>query len=268
MSITSPPHPDDLAQVDRLLEHFEHLEAQLQQVREGLSQSHRLATLGTIATIIAHEYNNILTPMISYAQLALANPDDAALSRKALEKALGGAERAAHISSSLLGFARDEPGQTQADLPQVVQESLACLGREPKRDGITLTLDVPEARVAMNPLELQQVLLNLVLNARKAMRRGGALRITGEVNDGQVELHVADTGPGIPAGIRDRLFEPFVTHNVHDTPEPGEQKGTGLGLCICRDLVTRAGGTIDVTSEPGAGATFHLRLPLAGGESF
>ncbi|MEX0744872.1 MAG: HAMP domain-containing sensor histidine kinase [Phycisphaeraceae bacterium] len=263
-SLTSPPHPDDLAQVDRLLEHFDHLEAQLQQVREGLSQSHRLATLGTIATIIAHEYNNILTPMISYAQLALANPEDAALAQKALEKALGGAERAAHISTSLLGFARDEPGQTQASLPQVVKESLACLGREPKRDGITLTLDVPEVTVAMNPMELQQVLLNLLLNARKAMRRGGSLKIAAKVNDDHVELHVADTGPGIPALIRDRLFEPFVTHEVNGAPEPGDQKGTGLGLCICRDLLTRADGAIDVTSEPGRGATFHLRLPLAG----
>ncbi|MEX2387249.1 MAG: histidine kinase dimerization/phospho-acceptor domain-containing protein, partial [Phycisphaeraceae bacterium] len=155
---TAPPHPDDLAQVDRLLDHFSHLEEQLQQVRDGLTQSHRLATLGTIATIIAHEYNNILTPVISYAQLALANPEDAELARKALEKALGGAERAAHISSSLLGFARDEPLETEAPLRHVVDETLACLGREPKRDGITVTLDLPDVTVAMSPLHLQQVL--------------------------------------------------------------------------------------------------------------
>ncbi|MFA9478466.1 sensor histidine kinase [Phycisphaerales bacterium AB-hyl4] len=261
---TAPPHPDELAQVDRLLAHFDHLEAQLQEVRAGLTESHRLATLGTIATIIAHEYNNILTPMISYAQLALANPDDAALNRKALEKALSGAERAAHISSSLLGFARDEPNQTQANLPTVVDESLACLGRDPKRDGINLTLDIPDVTVAINPLDLQQVLLNLVLNARKAMTRGGALRITGQVNNDHVALDIADTGPGIPDAIRERLFEPFVTHELTDTPAPGSQKGTGLGLCICRDLLTRAGGKINVTSPPGQGATFHLQLPIGG----
>ena len=92
----------DPSDVEQLLEHFERLEAQFEKVREGLMHAHRLTTLGTITSAIAHEYNNILTPVISYAQIALSNQDDQAMLVKALQKALAGAERAAGISSSLL----------------------------------------------------------------------------------------------------------------------------------------------------------------------
>ncbi len=269
-----PPRPDDVARVDRLLDHFNDLEQQFEQVRDGLTRSHRLATLGTIATIIAHEYNNILTPVISYAQLALANPDDHELMHKAIEKALHGADRASRISSSLLGFARDEDEPAVARLPEVVHETLACLGREPRRDGIDLHLELPEINLAISPLNLQQVLLNLILNARKVMRkRGGRLTIRGHsLPDGRTaRVEVVDTGPGIPPDLIDSLFEPFVTHepahHADDQPDPAfdneQHKGTGLGLCICRDLVTKAGGSITVDSTPGQGASFHITLPLA-----
>ncbi|MEX0885329.1 MAG: HAMP domain-containing sensor histidine kinase [Phycisphaeraceae bacterium] len=272
-----PPQPDDLAQVDTLLEHFSELEQQLQQVRDGLARSHRLATLGTIATIIAHEYNNILTPVVSYCQLALANPQDEALMHKAIEKSLHGAERAASISSSLLGFAREQVEEPCASLPEVVRETLSCLGREPRRDGIELKLELPELAVAMTPLNLQQVLLNLVLNARKVMRRrGGVLTIRARtLPDGQrVQIDVADTGPGVPPELLESLFEPFVTHDPAEAADPAtaepdadDHKGTGLGLCICRELITQAGGTITVDSTPGEGATFRMTLPLALAES-
>ncbi|MCE9590007.1 MAG: HAMP domain-containing histidine kinase [Planctomycetes bacterium] len=259
----NPGNPDDLMRVEQLLEHFEKLEVQFQQVRDGLTHSHRLATLGTIASIIAHEYNNILTPIISYAQLALAKPDDRDFMKKALEKSLQGAERAANISSSLLGFAREADQKHAAKLRTVVDESVACLAREPKKDGIQLTLDIPDIQVAMTPLSLQQVLVNLILNARQAMNKGGGrLAITARVDKGLVQIDVADTGPGIPDQIRDRLFEPFVTHRP-STGEAGEKRGTGLGLCICRDLVRQAGGNITCDSEPGKGTTFHITVPKA-----
>ena len=256
---------EGLAKAEAMLEHFERLEEQFEQVRAGLTRSHRLTTLGTIATIIAHEYNNILTPIISYAQLALSKPDDDELMRKAVEIALLGSERAASISSSLLGFSRDtDEKQLVALLPEVVKEAVACLARDPKKNGIELIIDVPEVRAAMSPLNLQQVLLNLLLNANRAMRRGGGqLSITAVEDKERVRIDVADTGPGIPAEIIDRLFEPFVTHRGDHQPGPNEPKGTGLGLCICRDLVRVAKGTISVESEPGQGATFHIQLPKA-----
>ena len=264
---TPKPNPkveqdDSLLQVETVLEHLQSLEGQFQNVRGGLSHSHRLATLGTIASIIAHEYNNILTPMISYAQLSLAKPDDHELMKKAVEKALLGAERAAHISASLLGFAREADQNHAATLRSVIDEAVGCLARDPKKDGIELKVDVPEVLVAISPLNLQQVLLNLFLNARQAMRRtGGALSITARVEGSLVHITVADTGPGIPPEVKDRLFEPFVTHRP-DT-NPGDRKGTGLGLSICRDLIREAGGSISVESKPGKGAAFQITLPKA-----
>ncbi|MFW6060391.1 MAG: sensor histidine kinase [Phycisphaeraceae bacterium] len=277
-----PSRSPDLAEVERLLEQFAELETELQHIRAELTHSHRLATLGTLTSTIAHEYNNILTPVVSYAQLALANPDDPDLMRKAVEKALAGAQRAAQISSSLLGFARDEADAGPAELRAVVDEALACLARPPEKDGIRLHLDVPAVQVNMSALNLQQVLMNLILNARKAMHRtGGELRIHGRVDGDHVKLDVADTGPGIPPAMLHRLFEPFATqpHEMaagntdHDAAAPsntllpegaaaGPEKSTGLGLCICRDLLRQARGEIDVTSTPGHGATFHLTIPL------
>lgn len=263
-STAQPPHPDQLAQVEHLLEHFEQLEHQLQQVREGLTHSHRLATLGTIASIIAHEYNNILTPIISYGQMAMSKPDDHELLQTAVQKAVAGAERAAHISSSLLGFAREADQEHVAPLGDTIRDTIACLGRDPAKDGVQVNIDVPDVQLAMTPLNLQQVLLNLFLNAVKAMRRsGGQLNISARVEGTLVHLDVADTGPGIPAEIRDRLFEPFATHRVSPVDDPMERKGTGLGLCICRDLTRNVGGSISVDSTPGHGATFHLTIPKA-----
>jgi signal transduction histidine kinase len=268
MTLQDQPRAPQVESVEELLTQFNQLEAQLALVRDGLTHSHRLATLGTIAAIIAHEYNNILTPMVSYAQLALAQPDDHALMRKAVEKALAGAERAAHISSSLLGFAREADEQHAAPLRKTIETSVACLAREPKRDGIELTIDVPEVQIAIAPLSLEQVFVNLLLNARQAMKRGGGkIAVTARVEAELVHIDVADTGPGIPPEVGDRLFEPFVTlrHPAGAAGGEGnkESKGTGLGLSICRDLVRRAGGDIACASTPGHGATFHITLPKA-----
>ena len=258
-TLQAPPHPDDVQTVEQLLGHFASLEQQLAEVREALTHSHRLATLGTIASIIAHEYNNILTPIVSYCQLAQAAPDDIDGLRKAVEKSLAGAEKAAQISSSLLGFAREADEAHVTHLPTVAAEAVACMAREPRKDGIELTLDVPDVKLAVRPVDLQQVLLNLLLNARTALKsqRGGKLTITASVEADLVHIHVRDTGPGIPTSIQDRLFEPFVTERQ------GDIKGTGLGLSICRDLVRNAGGSIHFTTAAGQGTTFTLTLPLA-----
>jgi two-component system sensor kinase FixL len=251
--------------VEELLHHLEQLEARLDQVRQGLVRSHRLATLGTLTSIIAHEYNNILTVVISYCQLALARPQDAALAQKALTKALAGAEKAAKISSSILGFASGAEDAAVANLPRTVEEALGCLGRHPSKDGIELVVDVPDVAAAMAPVNLQQVILNLLLNARKVMKgNGGRLSVRAQVRGRRVRVRVSDTGPGIAPEIRDRLFEPFVTQEAGAGEELEERKGTGLGLFICRDLVESVGGAIGVESEAGRGATFWFELPLAG----
>jgi signal transduction histidine kinase len=223
-----------------------------------------------MAAMVAHEFNNLLTPIMSYAQMALqGDPDDTAFMRKALQRSYEGSEKAARICESILGFARTEAGRQTAHVADVVNDVFACLARDPRKDGIDLALDVPaDLRVAIDPVHLTQVLLNLVLNARKALRRqgGGQLTLTARsVDDHTAEIRVADTGPGIPESLLPTLFDPFVRgdHPGDDSADTPEPEGTGLGLVICRDLVERAGGRIDVDSSPGRGTTFTLTLDLA-----
>lgn len=253
---------DHLDHAEVLLSHLESVEQQLRQLQEGLTRSHRLATLGTMATIIAHEFNNILTPMLSYCQMALSSPDDVELMKKAVEKSLRGAQRAAQISSSMLGFAREADGQQACNVAEVVAEVFSCLARPPEKDGIQLTLEIDGSlRVAMTPVNLQQVILNLVLNARAVMRRrGGELSITTHAQDGRIVIDLADTGPGIPEDLLPRIFQPFVTRREAGA-DPN--KGTGLGLTISRDLVQRAGGSLTVHATGPTGTTFRIDLPAA-----
>lgn len=266
-----------LQQVADLLDQLETVQQRLDLMQQHIARSHRLASLGTIAAIIAHEFNNLLTPILSYSQMALAaEPPDAELTRKALTKAQQNAEKAAHIVASMLGFTRNESDDSPAHLATVLDETLNCLARDPAKDRITLRRDVPaDLYLAIPAISLQQVLLNLILNAWQAMRgshdrKGGTLAITARaldaprmdapgMDDRRVQLTIADTGPGIPAAVLPHLFEPFVTHR--QGAETGVQpKGTGLGLTVCRDLIERAGGTITVESTS-RGATFIIVLP-------
>lgn len=262
LAVTSQPDP---ATIQSLLDEFHRLESQLQEVREGLAHSHRLATLGTLAASIAHEFNNILTPVISYTQFALRESADVALMRSALEKAYAGSQHAARICGSLLGFARQSDAQGSASLRRVVQDALACLGREPAKDGIEIEAEVPDVQLAISPLALQQVLVNLFLNARKAMAAaGGRLIIAATVEQDVVHIRICDTGPGIPPAVLGRLFQPFATEPMA-TSTPNPAKGTGLGLWISRDLLRAAGGDIELDPKPRQGAAFVLTIPRAAG---
>ena len=259
------------------------LQRRIDLLQQSLSQQNKLATLGMVTAVIAHEFNNILTPMISYTRCALTDKADEALRQKALTKALGGAERLANISKSLLGFTRGDESTAAPVLP-VIKETLACLARDLSKDGITLSLDVHETlAVAMNAGHLQQVLMNLIVNARSAMlsgRNGGGKRLSikahlaaaAEGRRGKVvQIAVADTGPGIPADVLPRIFDPFFSTKKCDRAagENGTEEesmprgGTGLGLTICQELVRTAGGTIRVESTEGQGTTFTLELPAA-----
>lgn len=249
-------------EADRMLATLAEVQRQLDVLRQGVSQSHRLATLGTMATMIAHEFNNILTPMISYCQMAQQEPDDLELHRKAVDRSLTGALRAAKITTSMLGFAREADEQTDTQLAAAVDEVFNLLARSPEKDGIELTLQIPaDLRIAMSGVKLQQILLNLVLNARQAMRgKRGKLTLSARRQGDRITFDIIDTGPGIPVEIRDRLFEPFVTQR-HISDD--HQKGTGLGLAVCRDLITQGGGSIEVAQTGPEGTTFRLQLPAA-----
>jgi len=241
-------------------------QGQLDLLREQLTESQRLATIGTIAAVIAHEFNNLLTPIVSYSQFALQSAEgekpDMELIKKALTKAFGSATKAGKICTSMLGLARGESTFGKVEVQKLVDEVLLVLARDPQKDGIALRVQVqPGVTVYGDAVQLEQVLLNLLINARQAMLgNGGSLTIkANQMDNGVVRLQVVDTGPGIPEKLLTKIFEPFFT--TKGTTRKGEAKGTGLGLAICRDIVEAHRGKIEVTSAVGKGTTFTLVLP-------
>ena len=236
---------------------------ELDDVREQLTDSQRLAAIGTIAAVIAHEFNNLLTPMVSYSQFALqtaGQPDpDMALIRKALSKSYQASTKAGRICNSMLALARGEATTFgPVSVQSLVDEVLNVLARDPQKDGIALRIQVePGLSIHGDPVQLEQVLLNLLINARQAMLgKGGALTVRASADGTGVKVQVVDTGPGIPAKLLPRIFDPFFTTKVNPAG-----RGTGLGLSICRDIVGHHGGRIDVASTVGKGTTFTLHLP-------
>ncbi len=249
-----------------VLSRLERAEAELDSLRRELDHCHQLATLGTLTAGIAHEINNILTPVLAYAQLARSNPNDTALRAKALDRAIGGVESASRITEAVLGFARTGDEAEQAVVADVINASFACLSRDPVRDGVRLILDVDADRcVRIRPLALQQVLLNLILNALSVLHgKPGELRIeSSEQPDGTTRIRVSDNGPGIPPELAATLFDPFVTTRSAHKPSPTGHGGSGLGLAVCRRLVENSGGTIvlEPATKDRQGASFLISLP-------
>ena len=227
------------------------------------AQLQNLATIGTITYMIAHEINNLLTPLGNYATLALQNPEDKALVEKALQKTAKGCERAREIMESMLAMA---DGKTQekkySRLIALVDEIFTCLCRDFAKDGITVEIRVPdELRVWAVPVQIEQVLMNLILNARDAMLpRGGILKITAQEDTDSVRVEVSDTGCGIEAGDLENIFETFFTTKTGRNGS-SRQSGTGLGLAFCKKIIEAHGGCISVESEPASGSTFIVTLP-------
>ena len=255
------------ASADALTSRIAEMQQQLDALREQLTESQRLATIGTIAAVIAHEFNNLLTPIVSYSQYALssANSDapDMELVRKALGKAFQSSSKAGQICTSMLGLARGESALGPVEVQRLVDETLSVLARDPQKDGIALRVQVqPELIVHGDPVQLEQVLLNLLINARQAMLgKGGSLSVkASKTEDGsEIKIQVIDTGPGIPEKLLPKIFQPFFT--TKGTAKPGESKGTGLGLAICKEIVEHHNGRIEVQSEVGKGSTFSIHLP-------
>ncbi|HEX6600112.1 MAG TPA: PAS domain S-box protein [Gemmatimonadaceae bacterium] len=233
-----------------------------QRLAEQLLQQEKLAAVGQLVSGVAHELNNPLAGVLAYAQLLLASEAaQEAETRQAVETIHHEATRAAKIVSSLLTFARRQTSErADADINAIVVDTLALRRYALRAAGIELdvSLDPALPRTWADPFQLQQVILNLVTNAEQALaewlgsRRIG-VRTTHE--DGDIVVVVSDSGPGVPDGENDRIFNPFFT-----TKPVGQ--GTGLGLSISDGIVRQHGGQIRVESAPGRGATFVLRIPV------
>lgn len=240
------------------------LESQLDELRAQVRQAQQLAGLGTAAATIAHEFNNFLTPIRSYAQAALGG-DDPELMRKALEVTLRHVEILTSMSDRLLEVSSATTSEPKdCALRTIANDAVESLCRDVQKDGIRLRIEVEDTLMAhVDPLQMQQVLFNLLLNARSAMagKHNGVLRISGRRDGPCVVLEVSDTGKGISPAMLPHIFEPYRSTKTGKTN--GRKRCSGLGLALCRDLVEDNGGTISVTSEEGSGTTFTIMLLAA-----
>ena len=246
----------------RLLEQFARLEQQFAQLREQTRVAQQLASLGAAAAMLAHEFNNLVTPVKSLAQHAL-DTSDQELMVKALKQTVKKIDVMSAMSDRILGLVRNEARSIQrVNVADVVADAQECLIRDLSKDGIRLKVDIdPTLVVLADGRQLLQVFFNLLMNARKAITtRSGKITISAErLDDETIAIHVADTGCGIASEELDSIFDAF--HSV-GTDRSGKA-GTGLGLALCRDIVEDHRGSITCESEVGAGTKFTVLLPSA-----
>lgn len=232
------------------------------QLREQLLRAQRLSSVGTLASSVAHEFNNILTTVMNYAKLGLRTDGSDASRQQAFEKILKGSQRAATIINSMLGFARNSStARDMCDVISLVEEVLVLTDKDLSKHHVHIERKFhgrPRACVVRGQIE--QILLNLVINARQAMPRGGRLTIEVRENTraGMAEIAVCDTGIGIPPEQLRIIFEPFYTTK---SPDEHGRGGTGLGLSVCRQIIEQHQGRIRVESIVGKGSRFIVKLP-------
>lgn len=235
------------------------------ELKEKLIELQAMANLGKISAIVAHEINNILMPLGNYALAALSNPEDKELTEKALHKTIHNSARASEILESIMAMVNGEAAaMRECRILNLINEVFSCIGRDFEKDGIKVKLDIPpELTVNVVPVQIHQVIMNLVLNAREAMLpRGGILSIRAMQQNDEIILTIADTGSGISPENLDKVFKPFFTTKT-PTSTAG-RTGSGLGLAFCSEIIEAHNGTISVQSEPEKGTEFTITLPLNG----
>jgi len=240
------------------------MEQQIEQLKKQLEQMQKLTALGELVSTTTHEFNNVLMTVINYAKLGIAHKDTATRD-KALDKILTAANRAAKITNGILGVARNrKPGREPTSLATLLDDCLLLLERELNKYRISVERyinDVPEAYVNAN--QIQQVLLNMVINARQAMRNGGRIvvKLTYDEKEDMIHLMIRDFGSGIPADKLPHIFDAFFS--TKSGPDESGKGGTGLGLSMCREIIESHQGRIRVESTVKRGTAFTLMLPTA-----
>ena len=238
------------------------LAEQVRILEEQLRQAQKLTALGELVSTTTHEFNNVLMTILNYAKMGMRHKDDATRD-KAFEKILSAGQRAAKITNGILGFARNRSNTMEpTDLAKIVDDSMSLLEKEMQKYRIGVELNIqPVPLVMAQGNQLQQVLMNLMINARQAMLSGGRLiiRLSHDAPSGMVELMVRDTGSGIPADKLPKIFDRFFT--TKSGPDESGKGGTGLGLAFCHDVIEAHHGRIRVESTVGKGTAFTLKLP-------
>jgi two-component system, NtrC family, sensor kinase len=247
--------------IDQMADAVEEREEQLKDTtRRQIGQSEKLASVGRLAAGIAHEINNPLTGVLTFSHLLRKKDNLDEQDRQDVELIIHETTRVREIVRGLLDFARETPSsRLPLNLNEVIRQTIKLVQGQKDFGRVKVNLDLsPEVpEICADANQLQQVLLNLALNACEAMPKGGTLTIRTRPGDDTVEILVRDTGVGIRQEVLDKVFEPFFT-----TKEPG--KGTGLGLAVSYGIVQQHGGTMHLESTEGAGTFLTIVLPTKG----
>jgi two-component system cell cycle sensor histidine kinase/response regulator CckA len=260
--------------LERIITERRQIRSELQSSEERLRQSQKMEAVGRLAGGIAHDFNNILTAIFGYSEILLSKLEDNGEAHEAAMEIHSAGQRAARLTSQLLAFGRKQELRPEIiDLNAVVLDLESMLRRLiGEQIDFRVRLEPGISAVNADTTQLEQVIINLAVNARDAMKGQGVLEIStseteltetalSHLSDGDpgryVCLSVSDTGEGMDLATQDQIFEPFFTRK-------GASKGTGLGLATVFGIVRQSGGTIRVQSEPGAGAKFEVLLPPAG----
>ncbi|MGH7409238.1 MAG: two-component system sensor histidine kinase NtrB, partial [Candidatus Methylomirabilales bacterium] len=230
-------------------------------LEKAIQQAEKMAAIGTLSAGLAHEINNPIGVIASRVECMLLEADEQGLSemvRGDLQVIAKHADRVARTTQGLLSFSRQQAWRlSPVDINTVVEAALVLVEKQLAREQVTLEQDLTPGLPAVlgSANHLEQVVLNLLTNAREAMPEGGRLRVATRRNGGSIEVEVTDTGKGIPAEHLSKVFDPFFTT---------KEKGTGLGLAISYGIVRDHRGTLTVRSGEGEGTTFLITLPVAG----
>jgi two-component system NtrC family sensor kinase len=243
---------------------FNRMMAELERARDQekvhqtqLAHAEKMAAVGTLAAGVAHEVNNPLSGVLTCLENMRGDPSNEEMRAKYLTLIQGGVERIQHTVANLLGFSRQRPLHPEpTSINDRLRHVVELAAYQLRKGGVEVSFNLhpSDPRVMADRSQMEQLFLNLVLNALQAMPEGGTLTLQTGVSDGQAFGEVRDTGRGIPPEIRDRIFDPFFTTR-------GVGRGTGLGLAVSDSIVAAHGGRIEVTSRVGVGSAFRVWLP-------
>ncbi len=246
---------------NRMMDELEAARDREKAQRAQLAHTEKMAAVGTLAAGVAHEVNNPLAGVLACVENLKADPEDLEAQGRYLDLIVDGLNRIERTVNTLLNFSSQrEMSLEETSLNHNLKHVVELVGYQLRRADIEVRFDLdPSGAVVLaDHFQMEQLFLNLVLNAVQAMPRGGELTLRTRVGEAAVSAEVRDTGTGISDEIRERIFDPFFT-----TREVGE--GTGLGLSVSDTITTAHGGTIEVTSTKGVGTVFRVELPLPAG---
>ena len=243
---------------------IQRLRDEIDALKKQLDQSQRMTALGELVSTTTHEFNNVLMTIINYAKMGMRH-DDKQTRDKAFDKINNAGMRAAKITNAVLGMARNRSEHFElTDVGKLIDESMVLLEREMQKYRISVDIDIaqdiPEISAIGN--QIQQVLMNLLINARQAMSEGGQLviKLKKNLQNNTVDLSVRDYGPGISQEKLRKIFDPF--YSTKAGPDETGKGGTGVGLSTCKNIIEAHGGKIRVESSLGKGTCFTLMFPM------